>query len=148
MLLKDADIGKASFRRRCDDSNKCKLYPGVLDALEELAGRGTRLGVVTNLPAWIASPMLDALEISPFLQSVVCYGNTRRHKPHPEPLEAALRDLDSKATEDAWYVGDTPSDAAASAAANLSFAWAAYGYGKSPPPCDRVIQDFAEVVSL
>jgi phosphoglycolate phosphatase-like HAD superfamily hydrolase len=146
-MLRDAGIPETRFRHLCDGPCSCALYPGVFEGLEELAARGTRLGVATNLPAWIATPMLDAVQISPLLESVVCYGNTTRHKPHPEPLLAVLAEFGIPAS-DAWYVGDTESDATASVAAGLRFAWAAYGYGQVQPHCDRFIERFADVLAL
>ena len=50
------------------------LYAGVLDALAELSDRRVPVGVVTNLPGWIAEPLLLAARLDTHLRPVVSYG--------------------------------------------------------------------------
>jgi len=50
-----------------------------------------------------------ALGVAPFFSTVVCGGETRERKPHPEPLLVALDRLGVAPGESA-YVGDSPED--------------------------------------
>lgn len=146
-LLRDAGVTEASLRASCRTSG-CDLYPGVRDALAQLRDGGTRLGIVTNLPRWIAIPMLEELGLAEHFDAVAHYSTTRRHKPHPDPILAVLDEMGVPPSTGDWYVGDTQADFEAAVAAGLSFAWASYGYGEPIPSAHKVIDQFDEVLRL
>jgi pyrophosphatase PpaX len=91
--------------------------PGIEDALDLLREEGGRLGIVTakrHVTIRLAFDVLPHLE--PYFDVVVGADDTERHKPHPDPILAALDRLDAPAG-DAAYVGDSPFDVAAAKAA-------------------------------
>jgi phosphoglycolate phosphatase len=148
-LLRAAGVTPASFAKVCGVASDLDLYPGVATTLRALHARVVPLGVVTNLPAWMAEPMLACSGIDGFFDSLVGWGRTRAHKPNPAPILASLADLEIEPTRDVWYVGDGTSDAEAAARARISFAWASYGYGTSrPAETDVAIAAFIEVAAL
>lgn len=148
-VLRDAGVTASAFKSVCAGARDLEPYPGVRETLDELARRGIPLAVVTNLPAWIARPMLDCLGLRGFFGSVVDYGRTRQHKPNPAPITASLADISVEAADDVWYVGDTDSDAEAASRAGIAFAWASYGYGPTKPAgAASVLDAFAEVLDL
>jgi HAD superfamily hydrolase (TIGR01509 family) len=148
-VLRGAGVTPARFRAICAEARDLAPYPGVSETLAELRQRGTPLGVVTNLPAWLADPMLACLDLRSYFRSGVDYGRTRRHKPYPDPIEACLDELEIEASPSVWYVGDTESDAEAANRAGISFAWASYGYGGGPPqPAAALIGSFPEILEL
>src|SRR4051812_44037011 len=91
IMLRAAGITKAQFRTRCAEPGGCAIYPGVHESLQRLVDRGTQVAAATNLPGWIASPMLEGLGLGDLTGSLAHWGTTRRHKPRPDPLIAALR---------------------------------------------------------
>lgn len=132
-LLRAAGYTPASFARACASAHPpLPVYRGVTVALEALRAQGVRLGVATNLPRWMAEPMLAAAGLGDLLDAVVDYTATTRHKPHPDPLLESCRRLSATATA-SWYVGDDPGDARAAGAAQMRFAWAGWGYTTSRP---------------
>lgn len=137
--LQQAGWSRAAFAKACR-SGKYSLacYPGIVDVLRTLVERRVPLGASTNLPKWIADPMLKVVGLADIVGTVVCWGDTRRHKPHPEPLLAAASRLGAD-PRSAWYVGDDPSDAVAAAAAGMRFAWASWGYTTAAPDGTGVI---------
>lgn len=148
-LLHDCGITRTRFRSICAEAEDLKPYPNVPETLGALFDGGLPLGVVTNLPEWVASPMLDCLGLRPFFASVVEYSRTRPAKPHPAPILASLDELGIDPAPDVWYVGDTDSDGEAAARASVSFAWASYGYGTTEPSNSAaVFTDFSEVLAL
>jgi phosphoglycolate phosphatase-like HAD superfamily hydrolase len=147
-LLRAAGIREAHFRRLCGGPFHCALYSGVRETLADLSEDGVPLAAVTNLPDWIAGPMLDALQLRECFSAYVHYGSTPHHKPSPAPLLRALEELKVAPGPDAWYVGDTTTDARASEAAGVSYAWAAYGYGSDDVESDAVIDRFEQVAGL
>ncbi len=132
-LLRAAGYTPSTFARACSDpQNRIALYPGVERSLRRLASNGVALGVVTNLPGWIARPMLASTGLTGLFRVLVDYGATSRHKPKPDPLLTACAGLHLN-PPGCWYVGDDPNDALAARAAVMPFAWASWGYTASAP---------------
>jgi phosphoglycolate phosphatase len=107
-----------------------KVYPGVEQLLDGLAARGIPLAICTNKPWVTTEPVLDALGWRHRFGAVFCPEHAPE-KPDPTMLHAALDQLRA-APSGAVYVGDSESDATASARAGIPFAWAAWGYAESP----------------
>lgn len=147
-ILRAAGIRTDGMVRAIASSGCCPLYDGVRETLETLHRGDRALGAVTNLPSWIAVPMIEALGLTPFFAEIVTYGRAMRPKPHPDPIEAWLHRAGHQPSRDVWYVGDTDADSRAASLAGISFAWAAYGYGPRRPPCDAVIERFSDVLEL
>lgn len=149
-VLSDFGITQARFAELSGDlGSSLVVFDGVADVLARVAARGIPTGAVTNLPGWIATPMLRASGLAPLLNVVVPYSRTVRPKPGPGGLQDALNKLNVAASSASWYVGDTAADAAAAKAAGMSFAWAGYA-ASCPPPADthRVLSAFSEVEDL
>ena len=91
---------------------------GVLDLLATLKDDGRRLGVVT---AKRRATLELAFEVLPELghfDVTIAAEDTERHKPHPQPLLAALGRLGEEPAH-AAYVGDSPFDVQAAKAAGM-----------------------------
>lgn len=128
-----------------------QLYRGVPDVLQKLQFQGISLGVVTNLPAWLASPLLNEKQISGFFEAVVTWRHGR-NKPNPKGICKVLEELNvtNRERRSVWYVGDMQTDARAALDAGVRFAWASYGYGGQAQPkgATAVIGDFREILNL
>lgn len=99
-----------------DDLQPCV---GVLDALRTLHEEGRTLGVVTAKRRATLALAFEVLpELERFFEVTIGAEDTGRHKPHPEPLLAALDRLDADASG-AVYVGDSPFDVQAAKAAGV-----------------------------
>ena len=84
--------------------------PGILDVLPVLHSEGRRLGVVTAKRRLTVQLAFDTLpELEQYFDVVIGAEDTERHKPHPEPVLAALERLGADAG-DAAYIGDSPFD--------------------------------------
>ena len=99
---------------------------GVLDVLAELKGEGRRLGVVTAKRRATVGLAFAVLPLEEYFDAVVGSDDTKRHKPHPDPLLLALETLGAQPDE-AAYVGDSPFDVQAAKAAGLFAVAAAWG---------------------
>lgn len=139
--LRDKGVSHASFAERTR-REVAPLYDGIADALNVLDASGVLLGVATNLPGWVAKPMLSAHGLDGLFRAVVCYEDTRRHKPAPEPLIRCATLLRLK-PESCVYVGDDVKDAVAAHAAGMRFLWAAWGYGD--PDASQVVHTPGEL---
>ena len=103
-----------------------KAYPDVVDVIETLADRGARLGVVTSKLKTGAERGLVAAGLMEFFHTIVSADEVSRHKPHPEPVIAALDRLGVDAG-DAVFIGDSPHDIAAGREAGVKTAGVLWG---------------------
>jgi HAD superfamily hydrolase (TIGR01509 family) len=85
-----------------------KLIAGARDILRKV-GKDHSLGLVTSGDRDRVVRQLREFRLTKLFTARVCSGDTRRKKPHPEPLCLALRQmaLDPSACV---YVGDAPQD--------------------------------------
>ena len=97
------------------DPASYQLFDDVRPALEELAGRGLTLGVVSNFEPWLAD-ILALQEIDHLFATVAISGVLGVAKPDPGIFEAALAEAgaDPSATV---HVGDQPANDVAAARA-------------------------------
>ena len=92
---------------------------GIDEALARLRDEGRRLGIVTAKRLITVRLAFDVLPwLEGFFDVVVGAEDTERHKPHPDPLFAALDRLGAEPSE-AAYVGDSPFDVEAAKAAGV-----------------------------
>ena len=90
----------------------------------QLKAQGHDVAVVTASPSKYAKALLAEFDI-PY-DALVAYHDTERHKPDPEPIEAALEEL-GVAPEDAYHIGDSPIDTEASFHAGVMSIGAGWG---------------------
>jgi HAD superfamily hydrolase (TIGR01509 family) len=105
-------------RKRWEDANRAwrahyakhkpKLISGARRVLARV-GNAHHLGLVTSGDRDRVIRQLREFRLTTLFAARVCSGDTRRKKPHPEPLRLALRqmELDPSACV---YVGDAPQD--------------------------------------
>ncbi len=105
------------------------LYPGVDDTLRNLHQRGLKLAVVTNKATLPTLPLLEQLKLSPLLSTVVCGDSCNHRKPHPAPVQLALKQLGLIAS-DALMMGDSAHDIGAAHSAGLPVLAVDYGYAQ------------------
>ena len=109
-------------------TDKSALYPGVREALRQLAENGIRLVVISNKHEALCNLILEALGIVGLFE-IICGGDTfPEMKPSPLPLLRALERLGIAAHE-AVMVGDTINDIQAGQQAGLTTIGCTWGYG-------------------
>ena len=108
-------------------ANKTQLFPGMMDLLDTIESAGMNWGVVTNKPAWLTEPLLDALQLSQRAISIVSGDTLAERKPHPSPLLYACQQAGSLGAE-CVYVGDAERDIVAGNKAGMKTIVALFGY--------------------
>lgn len=103
-----------------------RAYDGVHAVIERLKQRGHPLGVVTSKANAIARRSLAFVGLEHHFGAIVGFDDTDRHKPHPEPVRAALRLLGTDAGN-AVFVGDSPYDVVSGNAAGVTTIAALWG---------------------
>ncbi|MBS0613692.1 MAG: phosphoglycolate phosphatase [Proteobacteria bacterium] len=104
-----------------------RLFPDVEDVLDALARRAVPIGIVTNKPGWLTTPLLARLGLDTRFACVVSGDTLPTRKPHPNPLLHAAR-LARAQAPCCIYVGDAERDIQAARAAGMRSLIARYGY--------------------
>jgi phosphoglycolate phosphatase len=105
------------------------LYPGVLQALTDLAARGHAMAIATNKPLRPAQAVLRHLGLERFFPVVLGGDSLPTRKPDPAMAHEAHRLLDRPR---ALFIGDSEVDAETAANAGMPFLLYTEGYRKSP----------------
>jgi phosphoglycolate phosphatase len=104
-----------------------RLFEGMDAVLDALEARGLPWGVVTNKPAWLTDPLLEALDLHTRAACVVSGDTVAEKKPHPLPMLEAARRVNRDAAA-CVYVGDAGRDMEAGRRAGMRTVGALYGY--------------------
>jgi phosphoglycolate phosphatase len=85
-----------------------RLLPGARGVIRAL-GKSFTLGIVTGGSGDRVRPQLRAFGLANCFSACVCSEDASRKKPHPAPLQRALKRLRAE-PEECVYVGDAPED--------------------------------------
>jgi len=86
-----------------------ELYPDALEVLEALRDQNKKLALITTSPRENVQPLLERHGLTRTFDAVITAEDTINHKPHPEPLELALKLLGGN-TNEAVMIGDSDKD--------------------------------------
>jgi N-acetyl-D-muramate 6-phosphate phosphatase len=104
-----------------------KAFDGVEDLLDAIERAGSRWGIVTNKPEYLAKQVLPLLDWDTRCAILVGGDTLPVRKPDPLPLLHAAAEL-GVAIEDCAYVGDDERDIVAARAAGMASIVALWGY--------------------
>jgi pyrophosphatase PpaX len=122
------DVYREYNHRRHDEL--IRGYAGIEELLDGLRAAGRRLGIVTSKSRDTTEMAFRAVGLDDRFEVVVTASDTDEHKPSPVPLRLCLERLEA-AAEGSIYVGDSPVDIQAGAAAGMATAAVAWGvFGK------------------
>lgn len=110
-------------------NNQVREYNGIYEVLTELKGRGTTLGIVSSKYKKYVVQELHKTKLYPFFNVIVGLDDCKEHKPHPEPLLKAVRELQVD-LKNCIYIGDQPTDILAAKAAGIKGFGALWGKEK------------------
>ncbi len=117
------------------------FYPGVEETIPLLA-KEHDLFIVSNCQAGYIEVLLEKSSFAASIKDFECFGNTQKSKGENIRLL-----MERNNVTDAVYVGDTMGDFEASAAADVPFIFASYGFGKVEKPY-KTITKFDELLTL
>ncbi len=98
------------------------LFPGVREGLEKIRAEGFRQGIVTAKRRDSAMITIDMLDIAKYFDVMVFSEDTKRSKPHGDPLIEAAGRLGVTDMSRVLYVGDAGSDLLSARDCGASFA--------------------------
>ncbi len=112
---------------RANLCRETRLFDGMAEVLDALERHGRPWGIVTNKPAWLTDPLIEAMGLTARAGCIVSGDTCVHRKPHPEPILRACRDL-AVAPAQTVYVGDADRDMIAGRAAGTATVAALFGY--------------------
>jgi 2-phosphoglycolate phosphatase len=115
------DIYSANIAR------ETKLFPGMNELLNNIEQHNMNWGIVTNKPAWLTEPLMEALDLTQRAACIVSGDSCNNRKPHPEPILHGCHLAGSHA-EQCVYVGDAERDIEAGRRAGMHTIVALFGY--------------------
>lgn len=86
-----------------------RIFPGMKEAVGALRAAGLKTGIVTSKRHGSTLRGMRAFDLEPLFDVVVASDDCPAHKPDPEPVRQAARQL-GVAPEMCAYVGDSPYD--------------------------------------
>ncbi|HVA57910.1 MAG TPA: HAD-IA family hydrolase [Gemmatimonadaceae bacterium] len=101
-------------------------YEGADASLAELRERGHAIGIVTSKSVELSERGLTHVGLRRYVDTIVGFDSTERHKPDPEPVRVALERLGGRADR-ALFVGDSLHDMHAGNAAGIGTVAALWG---------------------
>jgi phosphoglycolate phosphatase len=117
--------------------------PGARALLPALRDAGVGLGLCTNKPHAATLALLADLGWGDTFDAVRGAGSAPGNKPDPRHLLTVLDDLGTT-PHAAWFIGDSPTDAATGAAAGVHTVLLRHGYSRQPVdmlPADQHLDD-------
>lgn len=102
-----------------------KLYPDVYTVFDRLSG--VRKALLTNKPGSFTMKILDALQLTPYFEVIVCGDTLPVKKPSPEVVYHILMKTGVSGNK-AILIGDGKNDVLTARAAGIPSVYASYGY--------------------
>lgn len=108
---------------------KTTLLEGAYEAILEASKIGT-LGIVTTKTGSYSKELLEHMDVMKYFQTLVGRENVENPKPHPEPINVALKNLgiNNKEAYEIWMIGDTKLDLISAKEANVHSLGVLCGY--------------------
>jgi phosphoglycolate phosphatase len=125
--------------------DKTRLYPGVMEALDRLAGRV--LAVLTNKPGGMSRTILQGLGVAGRFRRIWGGDDVPAKKPDPSGLLRLIADCGARPAQTVM-VGDSPIDVRTGRAAGVTTVGVGYGFdpaGLVSEPPDLLLGDLREL---
>jgi phosphoglycolate phosphatase len=116
---------------RAHIADASRPYPGVTEALDELAGAGAILSVCTNKRTELSVTLLETLGLAGHFASIIGADSAPASKPDPRHLLMAVESAGGMPSRTVM-VGDSASDAGAAKSAGIPLVLVSFGYTDVP----------------
>lgn len=102
------------------------LYPGAVEAVTALRGRGFATAICTNKPEYLAEALITRLGIRPLFDALIGADTLPTRKPDPAPYAASVERAGGTVAR-SMLVGDTETDRKTGLAAGVPVALVTFG---------------------
>jgi pyrophosphatase PpaX len=128
-----------------------KEFPGVKDTLVALKGMGVKMAVVTSKMRGSAERDLHLFGLAQYMDSVICYQDTKKHKPDPAPLLKSMDELRADPAK-TIMIGDSQYDVLAAHntgidSAGVAWSWKGADFLRSFSPT-YILNQMRELIDI
>lgn len=116
-------------------SDHTVMYPGAIDAIEQLRRAGMKLGICTNKPEGLAERLMRDLGVRALFGSLVGADTLPVRKPDPAPFRAAVERAGGDVARSV-LIGDTDTDRKTARAAGVPCILVTFGPGEDVAPLE------------
>lgn len=123
------------------------LYPGAMDAVEQLRMQGYGVGICTNKPEGLAETLMTRLGVRDAFASLIGADTLPVRKPDPEPLREAARQAGGDPTM-TCLIGDSDTDRNTAKAAGVPSVLVTFGPSGEDMAAlapEALLSDFADL---
>ena len=131
------------------DTHTC-LYPGAMEAVEQLKGLGYGVGICTNKPEGLAELLMQRLGVRDAFASLIGADTLPVRKPDPEPLREAARQAGGH-PDHCILIGDSDTDRNTSRAAGVPSILVTFGPSGADMAAlepEALLDDYADLPDL
>lgn len=132
-----------------NNPNPSSLFKNVETTLKYLKKEKIKLGIVTSKTHEHMDNDFNKLNLNYLFDIIVTSDHITHPKPHPEPIEYALKQLNSQ-KKTTIYIGDSLSDYECAKAADVLFYLATWGVKADSPlhKLNNKLQEFSDLITL
>lgn len=147
--ISDPDGGILAYwvERLHDYTHTITVFPGIVELLTELKGRGVTLGIISSQTRAEYDLGVGSIPLGAFFDLEVLEDDTATHKPTPAPMLKFLERAGAKA-ENVLYVGDREGDMNCAHGAGTRFALARWGNLNARMDADYDLKSPADLLKL
>lgn len=142
------------YRRVFDEENRpgvVTLFPHVLETLKALHDNGLLLAICSSRGRPTLDGFVDTFGLHAYISAIVSANDVQRHKPHPEPVQLILKQL-NVLPEETLVVGDASYDIMMGCNAGCRTCGVTYGNQSASDlrtaGADCLIDDFADLLEV
>ena len=131
-------------------ADRSRPFPGLIDALDALAGGGCRFAVCTNKLERLSVLLLEELKIANRFEAICGQDTFGVQKPDPEVLRRTIAAAGGR-LQDAIMIGDSATDIRTARAAGIPVIAVDFGYSERPVVefgPDGIISQFAQLPAV
>lgn len=128
-------------------ADRSRPYPGVIQSLEALRGKGATLAVCTNKIELHARQVLEALKLDGYFSALTGRDSLGNYKPDPRHLTGTIERAAGR-PETSIMVGDSETDIRTAKAARVPIIAVSFGYSVDPVASfspDAIIDDYQDL---
>lgn len=126
------------------------LYPGTMQAVNDLKAAGYKVGICTNKPEYLAEILMKRLGIREDFASLIGADTLPTRKPDPEPLREAVRRAGGDPGR-CCLIGDTVTDRETARAAGVPSVLVTFGpdgHGVADLAPEALLHDYADLSAI
>ena len=127
--------------------DEVSIHKGIEELLEELIGKGYKLGLASSRTRELLENDFDKLKMNKYFKIKVCADDTAEHKPTAAPLLKYM-ELAKISKDEMLYIGDSVHDSQCAENAGVDFALAVWGSHTEETPAKYYLRKPLDLLSV